>query len=161
MYYPPFATLIRLLALQGASPSPTPSLCSRPLTKHTPTAICWHATQLTLALLDHVAHPLTCWTAVGTTSCCLRIIQLCVTSNIMLLGARTPHQLSQQHHPPTSTRAPVLGPNLDAATIDGGASRRACQQHLDWDEVLLECVLPASVAYAATAWALVLGRKFG
>ncbi|KAI0350270.1 hypothetical protein OH77DRAFT_1084801 [Trametes cingulata] len=62
VYYSPFATLIRLLALQ---------------------AICWPATHLTLTLLDHEARPLICWAAIGTTTCCSRSVQLWVTSNIV------------------------------------------------------------------------------
>ncbi|KAI0821746.1 N-glycosylation protein-domain-containing protein [Trametes gibbosa] len=62
VYYSPFATLIRLLALQ---------------------AICWPATHLTLTLLDHEARPLICWAAIGTTTCCSRSVQIWVTSNII------------------------------------------------------------------------------
>ncbi|KAI0631508.1 N-glycosylation protein-domain-containing protein [Trametes polyzona] len=62
VYYSPFATLIRLLALQ---------------------AICWPATHLTLTVLDHEARPLICWAVIGTTTCCSRSVQLWVTSNIV------------------------------------------------------------------------------
>ncbi|KAH9847112.1 N-glycosylation protein-domain-containing protein [Lenzites betulinus] len=70
VYYSPFATLIRLLALQGA-----------PLNNHI--AICWPATHLTLTVLDHELRPLICWAAIGTTTCCSRSVQLWVTSNIV------------------------------------------------------------------------------
>lgn len=62
VYYSPFATLIRLFALQ---------------------AICWPATHLTLTILNHETRPLVCWAAIGTTTCCSRSIQMWVTSNIV------------------------------------------------------------------------------
>lgn len=45
LYYPPLATLVRLLALQG---------------------ICWPATHLTLTVLGHAARPVITWAAIGT-----------------------------------------------------------------------------------------------
>lgn len=60
-YYPPLATLIRLLALQ---------------------AICWPATHLTLSILEHDKRPVIVWTIVGTTTCASRSVQIWVTSNL-------------------------------------------------------------------------------
>ncbi|KAI0710927.1 N-glycosylation protein-domain-containing protein [Earliella scabrosa] len=70
VYYSPFATLIRLLALQ---------------------AICWPATHLTLTILDHEVRPLICWAVIGTTTCCSRSVQLWVTSNIVPAAVPHPH----------------------------------------------------------------------
>ncbi|KAI0755691.1 N-glycosylation protein-domain-containing protein [Fomes fomentarius] len=75
VYYSPFATLIRLLALQ---------------------AICWPATHLTLSILDHEVRPLICWAAIGTTTCCSRSVQLWVTSNIVPAPAPPGSPLAQE-----------------------------------------------------------------
>ncbi|KAJ7641524.1 N-glycosylation protein-domain-containing protein [Roridomyces roridus] len=61
VYYPPLATLIRLLALQ---------------------AICWPATHLSLTLLNAERRPAAVWAAIGTTTCMSRSVQIWVTSNL-------------------------------------------------------------------------------
>ncbi|KAI0660268.1 N-glycosylation protein-domain-containing protein [Cubamyces menziesii] len=85
VYYSPFATLIRLLALQ---------------------AICWPATHLTLTVLDHYARPLICWAVIGTTTCCSRSVQLWVTSNIVPVPI--PASASGAHAHAPSGRASVV-----------------------------------------------------
>ncbi|KAJ7301845.1 N-glycosylation protein-domain-containing protein, partial [Mycena albidolilacea] len=69
VYYPPLATLIRLLALQ---------------------AICWPATHLSLTLLDHARRPAAVWAAIGTTTCMSRSVQIWVTSNLCGAQASAP-----------------------------------------------------------------------
>ncbi|KAJ7074708.1 N-glycosylation protein-domain-containing protein [Mycena amicta] len=61
VYYPPLATLIRLIALQ---------------------AICWPTTHISLTLLDHTRRPVAVWAAIGTTTCISRSVQIWVTSNL-------------------------------------------------------------------------------
>jgi hypothetical protein len=61
-YYPPLATLIRLLALQG---------------------ICWPATQVTLSVLEVGKRPGVCWAVVGSTTCASRAVVIWVTSNLV------------------------------------------------------------------------------
>ncbi|KAI0683846.1 N-glycosylation protein-domain-containing protein [Cytidiella melzeri] len=112
VYYSPLPTLIRLLALQ---------------------AICWPATHFTLTLLDHEARPLICWTAIGTTTCCSRSIQMWVTSNIV--------------EPPGSSS-------------DANMKRRS-KRKWNGPAVLRECVLPAGIAYFVTVWVLMLSKELG
>ncbi|KAI0028810.1 N-glycosylation protein-domain-containing protein [Vararia minispora EC-137] len=66
VYYPPLATLIRLLALQ---------------------ALCWPLTHLTLTILNHAARPAACWAVIGTTTSASRAVQIWVTSNLWWDGA--------------------------------------------------------------------------
>ncbi|KAJ3714309.1 N-glycosylation protein-domain-containing protein [Lentinula guzmanii] len=61
VYYPPLATLIRLISLQ---------------------AICWPATHFTLSLLEHEKRPVIVWAVIGTTTCASRSVQIWVTSNL-------------------------------------------------------------------------------
>ncbi|KAE9394955.1 hypothetical protein BT96DRAFT_862355 [Gymnopus androsaceus JB14] len=65
VYYPPLATLIRLISLQ---------------------AICWPATHLTLSLLEHDKRPVIVWAVIGTTTCASRSVQIWVTSNLWWEG---------------------------------------------------------------------------
>ncbi|KAF5368023.1 hypothetical protein D9758_004495 [Tetrapyrgos nigripes] len=67
LYYPPLATLIRLLALQ---------------------AICWPATHFTLKVCNVGVRPVLTWAVVGTTTCASRSVQVWVTSNLWWEEAR-------------------------------------------------------------------------
>ncbi|VDB98250.1 unnamed protein product [Peniophora sp. CBMAI 1063] len=65
VYYPPLATLVRLLALQ---------------------ALCWPLTHATLTVLNNEVRPLACWAVIGTTTCISRSVQIWVTSNLWWSG---------------------------------------------------------------------------
>ena len=154
-YYPPLATLIRLLALQG---------------------ICWPATHVTLTVLDHAKRPVVCWCVVGTTTCFSRSVQIWVTSNISvdLSGEEggeggkgtSPGQSggSTSSHP--ANARPGLGtPTFLAYTllnrhrIHRPLTQRkprfkwaSTERRWDWKDVSLKCVLPAGILYFVMAW---------
>ncbi|CDO73862.1 hypothetical protein BN946_scf185016.g19 [Trametes cinnabarina] len=135
VYYSPFATLIRLLALQ---------------------AICWPATHLTLSIMDHEARPLVCWAAIGTTTCCSRSVQLWVTSNIV------PVPLPPTHHSAHAASAAHLHQPAVPSTLRLGEEelmRKGKRRRWDWAQVGVKCALPAGVVYCVMAWALVLRRE--
>ncbi|TBU45375.1 N-glycosylation protein-domain-containing protein [Dichomitus squalens] len=131
VYYSPWATLIRLLALQ---------------------AICWPATHLTLTILSHEDRPLICWAAIGTTTCCSRAIQLWVTSNIVPIPPSHPSHSSHSSHLPHSHTPPVQE--------EEEHMRKGRRRRWDWARVGIQCALPAGIVYAIMAWALVLRREF-
>ncbi|KAI8995261.1 N-glycosylation protein-domain-containing protein [Trametes punicea] len=100
VYYSPFATLIRLLALQ---------------------AICWPATHLTLSVLDHEARPLACWALIGTTTCCSRSVQLWVTSNIVPVALPHAHASHPSSHLSSHSSAHVpLSASATGSTLATG-----------------------------------------
>ncbi|KAG8929835.1 hypothetical protein FRC03_004217 [Tulasnella sp. 419] len=138
-YYSLLPTLIRLLALQ---------------------AICWPATHLTLKLFDHSKRPLVCWTAIGTTTCVSKSIQLWVTSNLRV--GTSDNALLQG---PEAWRRVLYvvvkqlsnGPEIDDAS-KGDMKRRS--RRMNWNRVLLQCVVPPAVIYFFMAWALVLKGEY-
>ncbi|KZV60248.1 hypothetical protein PENSPDRAFT_659675 [Peniophora sp. CONT] len=65
VYYPPLASLVRLLALQ---------------------ALCWPLTHATLTVLNSDVRPLACWAVIGSTTCISRSVQIWVTSNLWWSG---------------------------------------------------------------------------
>ncbi|KAI0665618.1 hypothetical protein C8Q78DRAFT_986174 [Trametes maxima] len=134
VYYSLFATLIRLLGLQGVLLSLI-NHCMQ--SSSCPSAICWPATHLTLSILDHEARPLICWAAIGTTTCCSRSVQLWVTSNIV--------------------PAPVPP---GGAAPEEELMRKGRRRRWDWAQVGVKCALPAGILYCVMAWALVLRREF-
>ncbi|KAH9929203.1 N-glycosylation protein-domain-containing protein [Fomitopsis serialis] len=133
VYYSPFATLIRLFALQ---------------------AICWPATHLTLKLLNHGQRPALCWAVIGTTTCYSRSIQLWVTSNIGPAPAPPPRP-SQPPSPSPLRRSLV-------ASASGMREEwiKLRRRRWDWNEVIRKCVLPAGVIYFVMAWADMLRREW-
>lgn len=130
IYYPLFPTLIRLLALQ---------------------AICWPATHLTLRILGGRQRPLICWIVIGTTTCVSRSIQIWVTSN---LGGDAKAKGKTKDDEGRRTREWIsMGSGLGLGVGSG-------KRWWDWNEVALKCVLPATVLYFVSAWALLFRREF-
>ncbi|KZT66940.1 hypothetical protein DAEQUDRAFT_674124 [Daedalea quercina L-15889] len=142
VYYSPFATLIRLFALQGTSHS-LPQ-----------TPICWPATHLTLTLLNHEERPALCWAVIGTTTCYSRSIQLWVTSNIGPAPAPPP-RISQPPSP-----SPLLRSLLASASGMREELIKLRRRRWDWNEVIRKCVLPAGAIYFVMAWADMLKREW-
>jgi len=154
-HYPPLATLIRLLALQG---------------------ICWPATQLTLTVLDHVKRPVVCWCVIGTTTCFSRSVQIWVTSNISveegMNSSSNPTGGSPFANIPPGPGIPT--PSAYNSTSISGflhgirplARRKprfrwaSTERRWDWKEVSLKCVLPAGVLYFIMAWFGELRREW-
>ena len=129
-YYPPLATLVRLLALQG---------------------ICWPATQLTLTVLGHAARPVITWAAIGTTTCMSRSVQMWVTSNLWWerdAGANA-----------GSAPAPAASERRRGWRRWGGGGAWGGRRW-DWREVGVQCALPAGIVYVVTAWAEQLRREW-
>ncbi|KAF7361446.1 hypothetical protein MSAN_01177700 [Mycena sanguinolenta] len=143
VYYPPLATLIRLLALQ---------------------AICWPATHLSLTLLDHTRRPAAVWAAIGTTTCMSRSVQIWVTSNLwweQREGASLASSSTAAGKGGTNTAAQTSAPPTGAGT--GGWRRfggRWGGRRWDWREVAVQCMLPAGVLYFVMAWAEQLRREW-
>ncbi|KAH9829958.1 N-glycosylation protein-domain-containing protein [Rhodofomes roseus] len=133
VYYSPFATLIRLFALQ---------------------TICWPATHLTLTLLNHEQRPALCWAVIGTTTCYSRSIQLWVTSNIG--PAPAPQPRTTQPPSPSPLRRSLLA-GASGMREEWIKLRR---RRWDWNEVVVKCVLPAGVIYFIMAWADMLRREW-
>lgn len=132
LYYPPLATLVRLLALQG---------------------ICWPATHLTLTVLGHAARPVITWAAIGTTTCMSRSVQLWVTSNLWWerdagAGAGV-----------GSAPGPAVGERRRGWRRWGGGGAWGGRRW-DWGEVGVQCALPAGIVYVVTAWAEQLRREW-
>jgi len=138
-YYPPLATLIRLLALQG---------------------ICWPATHVTLTVLDHVKRPVVCWCVVATTTCFSRSVQIWVTSNISVdlsggedvAGGRngmnsSPNLTGGPGTSATSAYAPAPRPLTTQRK-----PRFSTERRWDWKQVSLKCILPAGIVYFVMAW---------
>jgi N-glycosylation protein len=121
LYYPPLPTLIRLLALQ---------------------AICWPATHVTLAFLEHHRRPVATWAVVGTTTCCSRAVQMWVTSNLWW----------------DAGGGASVGVGGGYWKRWGGGTWGG--RRWDWREVSLKCVLPAGILYFVMAWAEVLRREW-
>ncbi|EPS94672.1 hypothetical protein FOMPIDRAFT_1133944 [Fomitopsis schrenkii] len=133
VYYSPFATLIRLFALQ---------------------AICWPATHFTLILLNHEQRPALCWAVIGTTTCYSRSIQLWVTSNIGPAPAPPP-RVAQPPSPSPLRRSLLAGASgMREEWI------RLRRRHWDWNDVIRKCVLPAGAIYFVMAWADMLRREW-
>ncbi|KAF8198381.1 N-glycosylation protein-domain-containing protein [Mycena galopus ATCC 62051] len=157
VYYPPLATLIRLLALQ---------------------AICWPATHLTLTLLDHTRRPAAVWAAIGTTTCMSRSVQIWVTSNLWW------EQREREAGAPPGGSSNAGGGGGGAAKNTGGGAPNCAPQgqgqappttgaggwrrfggrwggrRWDWREVAVQCMLPAGVLYFVMAWAEQLRREW-
>ncbi|KAK7434575.1 hypothetical protein VKT23_018936 [Stygiomarasmius scandens] len=168
LYYPPLATLIRLLALQ---------------------AICWPATYYTLVILDVGTRPVGTWAVVGTTTCMSRSVQIWVTSNLWWEGGG-----GGGGGDDSSSSG---GSGVNGATANGGPSSSSSPNHnhkspssnskhrpgmrtfrtgadwyrfkggqwggrrWDWDEVVWKCALPAGVVYTVMTWAAEGRREFG
>ncbi|KAK7039455.1 N-glycosylation protein-domain-containing protein [Favolaschia claudopus] len=146
VYYPPLATLIRLLALQ---------------------AICWSATQFTLKFLDHTQRPAATWAAIGTTTCMSRSVQIWVTSNLWWDSREpAPSASSSNLNHVNNSNTPSPGPtppNSKHAAVKGGWRRfggRWGGRRWDWREVAVQCMLPAGVLYFIMAWAEQLRREW-
>ncbi|KAF7305508.1 hypothetical protein HMN09_00803700 [Mycena chlorophos] len=136
VYYPPLATLIRLLALQ---------------------AICWPATHLSLTLLDHTRRPVAVWAAIGTTTCMSRSVQIWVTSNLWWEPPRP-----RREKPPSSASSSVP-PKPKHALRLGGWRRFGGKwggRRWDWREVGIHCMLPAGCLYFVMAWAEQFRREW-
>ncbi|KAJ3970419.1 N-glycosylation protein-domain-containing protein [Lentinula raphanica] len=134
VYYPPLATLIRLISLQ---------------------AICWPATHFTLSLLEHEKRPVIVWAVIGTTTCASRSVQIWVTSNLWW---------EAPSGGPAGAAAGVKHGNgglreneIDWQRWKGGkwGGRR-----WDWRDVVKKCMLPAGVVYCIMAWAEQLRREW-
>lgn len=127
-YYPPLATLIRLLALQ---------------------AICWPATHFTLTLLSHRTRPAICWAVVGSTTCVSRSVQMWVTSNLWW---------DEQGKPaaPVVGVGGVIPNGVPPVGLGKKWGGKWGGRRWDWPEVGLRCVLPAGVLYFVWAWAQAL-----
>ncbi|KAF7329081.1 hypothetical protein MKEN_00168600 [Mycena kentingensis (nom. inval.)] len=130
VYYPPLATLIRLLALQ---------------------AICWPATHLSLTLLDHTRRPAAVWAAIGTTTCMSRSIQIWVTSNLWWEPRQKPSPAKQV---PGNGNTHSNGGGWRRFGGRWGGRR------WDWREVGIQCMLPAGVLYFVMAWAEQIRREW-
>ncbi len=105
-YYPPLATLVRLLALQG---------------------ICWPATQLTLTVLGHAARPVITWAAIGTTTCMSRSVRCGsrATSGGSAMRART--QVAPRRPQRTSaSRVAAVGHRRRVGWAAVGLARGRC-----------------------------------
>ncbi|KAF7290671.1 hypothetical protein MIND_01307400 [Mycena indigotica] len=134
VYYPPLATLIRLLALQ---------------------AICWPATHLSLTLLDHTRRPAAVWAAIGTTTCMSRSVQIWVTSNLWWDPQPRPR-------PPPPANKPQP-PKPTKPKSHGGWRRfggRWGGRRWDWYEVGVHCMFPAGCVYFVMAWAEQFRREW-
>ncbi|KAJ7235092.1 N-glycosylation protein-domain-containing protein, partial [Mycena haematopus] len=150
VYYPPLATLIRLLALQ---------------------AICWPATHLSLTLLDHTRRPAAVWAAIGTTTCMSRSVQIWVTSNLWweqregaaLASSNTSAAKNAGSGTNAATQAsapPATGARAGGWRRFGGFGGRWGGRRWDWREVVVQCMLPAGVLYFVMAWAEQLRREW-
>ncbi|KAJ7854319.1 N-glycosylation protein-domain-containing protein [Mycena olivaceomarginata] len=141
VYYPPLATLIRLLALQ---------------------AICWPATHLSLTLLDHARRPAAVWAAIGTTTCMSRSVQIWVTSNLWWEPREAGGANGVNGNSGSQASAPTPSPG-GTGTGAGGWRRfggRWGGRRWDWREVAVQCMLPAGVLYFVMAWAEQLRREW-
>lgn len=130
VYYPPLATLIRLLGLQ---------------------AICWPATQFTMTMFDVSIRPVTAWAIAGTSTCMSRSAQIWVTSNLWWDSG------SGSDAPPSRKPSVVNLPEATKTDLDGerGPRWRGGRwggRRWDWNEVVWKCMLPAGVLYCITAW---------
>ncbi|KAJ7207899.1 N-glycosylation protein-domain-containing protein [Mycena pura] len=144
VYYPPLATLIRLLALQ---------------------AICWPATHLTLSLLDHARRPAAVWAVIGTTTCASRSVQIWVTSNLWWET-----QTRDAAGPGSGPGAGAVSANGGGASGGAGAGTgtrgwrriggRWGGRRWDWRDVGFQCMLPAGLLYFVMAWAEQLRREW-
>ncbi|KAH7879383.1 N-glycosylation protein-domain-containing protein [Lentinula edodes] len=139
VYYPPLATLIRLISLQ---------------------AICWPATHFTLSLLEHEKRPVIVWAVIGTTTCASRSVQIWVTSNLWWEypsgGPGGPASANGNGNSNGGIRG--LSENeIDWQRWKGGkwGGRR-----WDWSDVVKKCMLPAGVVYCIMAWAEQLRREW-
>ncbi|KAF9074278.1 N-glycosylation protein-domain-containing protein [Rhodocollybia butyracea] len=130
LYYPPLATLIRLVSLQ---------------------AICWPATHFTLAILEHRIRPVIAWAVIGTTTCLSRSVQIWVTSNLWWEGE------TQMHGQSGNEGGIGIGSGTSWQRLKGGkwGGRR-----WDWSDVVKKCMLPAGVVYCVMAWVGELRREW-
>ncbi len=151
-FYPLLPTLIRLLALQ---------------------AICWPATHFTLVILDHRTRPLICWTAIGTTTCVSRGIQIWATSNLSERRQRVHRVRSrlnakeveerEREEEKGRTRAWLRAWTRGIGSVGTGVGVGVMgpgKRWWDWKEVGLKCAVPAGVMYFVMAWGLLLAREF-
>ncbi|KAG5643975.1 hypothetical protein DXG03_009264 [Asterophora parasitica] len=130
VYYPPLATLIRLLALQG---------------------ICWPATQLTRTILEHEKRPVIVWAVIGTTTCVSRGVQIWVTSNLWWE--------TREVRDRNGNSAPTEDVAKSGYWKRWGGGKWGGRRW-DWKEVGVKCVLPAGIVYFIMAWAEQLRREF-
>ncbi|THV02077.1 hypothetical protein K435DRAFT_598456, partial [Dendrothele bispora CBS 962.96] len=138
LYYPPLATLIRLLALQ---------------------AICWPATWYTLRVLDVGTRPALTWAVVGTTTCASKSVQIWVTSNLWWERGEggSKKRWGFGSGPSSSSSSSGKTSSTDWYRFKGGkwGGRR-----WNWDEMMWKCVLPAGAVYTVMAWAGEVRREW-
>ncbi|KIK64174.1 hypothetical protein GYMLUDRAFT_40460 [Collybiopsis luxurians FD-317 M1] len=150
VYYPPLATLIRLISLQ---------------------AICWPATHFTLTLLEHEKRPVITWAVIATTTCASKSVQIWVTSNLWWEtipngasssdstpgGGGGPHPSSNGNNSPGGPGLGLTASEIDWQRLKGGkwGGRR-----WNWNDVVKKCMLPAGFLYCFMAWAEQLRREW-
>ncbi|KAF5364727.1 hypothetical protein D9757_012499 [Collybiopsis confluens] len=134
VYYPPLATLIRLVSLQ---------------------AICWPATHFTLTLLEHEKRPVIVWAIIGTTTCASKSVQIWVTSNLWweTLPNGTPGGALVDENDNINGNASEIKWRRFKGGQWGG-------RRWNWNPVVRKCMLPAGLLYCFMAWAEQLRREW-
>ncbi|KAJ4490630.1 N-glycosylation protein-domain-containing protein [Lentinula aciculospora] len=140
VYYPPLATLIRLISLQ---------------------AICWPATHFTLSLLEHEKRPVIVWAVIGTTTCASRSVQIWVTSNLWWEAPNAiPGGASNTNGNGNNNGSSMRGMSENEINWQRWKGGKWGGRRWDWSDVVKKCMLPAGVVYCIMAWAEQLRREW-